>query len=119
MKNKKRNTIVKAALGDLTQDLIDAGLGSPFTEKELNYYGVKIPEIKSISPQKIKTIRDKAQLSQSVFARLLNVSAASIKQWEQGTRNPTGATRVLLDLLDKEPHLLDYRIHKSKIRSAA
>lgn len=111
MKNEKRNDIVKVALGSLTQDLIDAGVGSPFTEKELNYYGVKIPQIRSISPKRIKIIRDKVQLSQSVFARLLNVSAASIKQWEQGTRNPTGATRVLLDLLDKEPHLLDYRIH--------
>ncbi len=108
--SKKRNEVVKVALGSLAQDLLDAGMGSPFTEKELNYYGVKIPEIKAISPKRIKTIRDKVQLSQSVFARLLNVSAASIKQWEQGTRNPTGATRVLLDLLDKEPHLLDYRI---------
>jgi putative transcriptional regulator len=119
MKKEERNTKVKEALGSLTQDLIDAGLGSPFTEKELSYYGVKIPEIKKISPKKIKLIREKVQLSQSVFARLLNVSAASIKQWEQGTRNPTGATKVLLDLLDKEPHLLDYRIHKSKRESAA
>ena len=111
MRSEKRNEVVKVALGSLAQDLIDAGMGSPFTEKELNYYGVKIPQIKTISPKRIKTIRDKVQLSQSVFARLLNVSAASIKQWEQGTRNPTGATRVLLDLLDREPHLLDYRIH--------
>ena len=117
MKNKNR--IVKAALGSLTQDLIDAGMGSPFSEKELNYYGVKIPKLSDISYKKIKKIREKVHLSQSVFARLLNVSAASIKQWEQGTRTPTGATQVLLDLLDKEPHLLDYRMHKPKNRSAA
>ena len=113
MINKKRSVVVRDALGSLTQDLIDAGVGSPFTEKELTYYGVRIPAIKNVSPKKIKTIREKVKLSQSVFARLLNVSASSIKQWEQGTRNPTGATKVLLDLLDKEPHLLDYRIHKS------
>ncbi|MGR3294320.1 MAG: helix-turn-helix domain-containing protein [Candidatus Scalindua sp.] len=119
MENEKRSSRVKEALGSLTRDLIDAGLGSPFTEKELNYYGIKIPEIKEIPPKKIQTIRKKVQLSQSVFARLLNVSAASIKQWEQGTRNPTGSTKVLLDLLDKEPHLLDYRIHKFKRKSVA
>ena len=119
MKKEKRSARVKDALGCLTQDLIDTGLGSPFTEKELNYYGVKIPEIKDILPKKIQTIRKKVKLSQSVFARLLNVSAASIKQWEQGTRNPTGSTKVLLDLLDKEPHLLDYRIHKFKRKSVA
>jgi len=110
MRKEKRSRKVKDALGSLTQDLIDAGLGSPFTEKELSYYGINIPEIKNISPKKIKVIRDKVQLSQSVFARLLNVSAASIKQWEQGTRNPNGATKVLLDLLDRNPHILDYRI---------
>ncbi|QTA81224.1 HTH domain-containing protein, Cro/C1-type [Desulfonema limicola] len=114
MRKEKRSSKVKDALGSLTQDLIDAGLGSPFTEKELNYYGINIPEIKNISPKKIKVIREKAQFSQSVFARLLNVSTASIKQWEQGTRNPNGATKVLLDLLDRYPHILDYRINKSK-----
>ena len=119
MEKDKRSTRVKEGLGSLTQDLIDAGLGSPFTEKELNYYGVKIPAIKDITPKRIQTIRKKVQLSQSVFARLLNVSAASIKQWEQGTRNPTGSTKVLLDLLDKEPHLLNYRIHKFKRKSVA
>jgi putative transcriptional regulator len=118
MKNEKRSKRVKEAVGSLTQDLIDAGMGSPFTEKELNYYGVKIPEIKQMTPAKIKKIRKRARLSQSVFAKLLNVSPASIKQWEQGTRNPTGPTKVLLDLLYKKPHILDYRIHRSKSKSA-
>jgi len=49
-------------------------------------------------------------LSQSVFAKLLNVSSSSIKQWEQGKRKPTGSTKVLLELLEKSPHLLDYRL---------
>lgn len=119
MTKEKRSSRVKEALGSLTQDLMNAGSGSPFTEKELNYYGVKIPEINDITPKKIKDIRKKVHLSQSVFARLLNVSPASIKQWEQGARNPTGSTKVLLDLLDKEPHLLDYRIDKPEKKSVA
>ncbi len=119
MTKEKRNPKIKEAVGSLAQDLIDSGLGSPFTEKELNYYGVKIPMIKTITPRKIKSIRQKAKLSQSVFAKLLNVSPASIKQWEQGTRNPSGSTKVLLDLLDKEPHLLDYRILRTKRNTAA
>ena len=119
MKMNKRSQKVKEAVGSLAQDLLDAGMGTPFTEKELNYYGVKIPEIKNISPSRIRNIRTNALLSQSVFARLLNVSSSSIKQWEQGTRNPTGPTKVLLDLLHKEPHILDYRIHHSKHKKTA
>jgi len=113
-----RNNI-KEAIGSLTQGLLEAGLGSPFTEKELNSLGVKIPEIKKISPGKIQKIRNKINLSQSVFARLLNVSVSSIRQWEQGKRLPTGSTMVLLDLLDKKPHSLDYRVKKSVKRLLA
>lgn len=103
-----RNSI-KDAIGSTAQGLLDSGLGTSFSEKELKELGVKIPEVRVTATQ-IQKIRKQTKLSQSVFAKLLNVSASSVKQWEQGTRSPTGATKVLLDLLKKEPHLLDYRI---------
>ena len=102
--------LMKTAISESVQDMLNAGLGTSFTEKEFKELGVQIPEI-SIAPKKIKKIRKKTNLSQSVFARLLNVSPSSIRQWEQGKRRPTGSTKVLLDVLDKEPHILDYRIH--------
>jgi putative transcriptional regulator len=91
------------------QDMLNAELKSSFTKKELDQLGVTIPEI-SMTPEQIKKIRQKTKLSQCVFAKLLNVSLSSVRQWEQGTRIPTGATKVLLELLDKSPHILDYRI---------
>jgi putative transcriptional regulator len=100
---------IKKAIGTTVQDMLDSGLKSSFTEKELNSLGVKIPEI-VITSTEIKEIREKTNLSQTVFAKLLNVSPSSIRQWEQGKRVPTGATKVLLELLNKSPHLLDYRI---------
>ena len=89
--------------------MLNAELKSSFTKKELDQLGVIIPEI-SMTPEQIKKIRQKTKLSQSVFAGLLNVSLSSVRQWEQGTRVPTGATKVLLELLNKSPHILDYRI---------
>jgi putative transcriptional regulator len=109
---------MREAIGSLAQGLLESGLGSPFTEKELNELGVKIPEIKEMPPEKIKRIRQKVNLSQTVFARLLNVSVSSVRQWEQGKRYPTGSTKVLLDLLDKEPHALDYRVKMSNDKLA-
>jgi putative transcriptional regulator len=100
---------IKKAIGTTVQDMLDSGLKSSFTEKELNSLGVKISEI-VITSTEIKEIREKTNLSQTVFAKLLNVSPSSIRQWEQGKRVPTGATKVLLELLNKSPHLLDYRI---------
>ena len=100
---------IKEAIGTTIQDMLDSGFQSSFTKKELNSLGVKIPDI-VITSVEIKGIRRKTNLSQAVFAKLLNVSSSSVKQWEQGKRVPTGSTKVLLELLNKSPHLLNYRI---------
>ena len=100
---------IKKAIGGTVQDLINSGLKISFTEKELNSLGVTIPEVK-LATYQIKEIRESLNLSQTVFAKLLNVSPSSIRQWEQGKRHPTGATQVLLDLLKRSPHILDYRL---------
>lgn len=100
---------IKKAIGGTVQDLINSGLKTSFTEKELNSLGITIPEVKFATYQ-IKEIRESLNLSQTVFAKLLNVSPSSIRQWEQGKRHPTGATQVLLDLLKRSPHILDYRL---------
>ena len=100
---------VKNALKETLQDLVSSGVKTSFSEKELKKIGVVFKSVK-ITPEKIKRIREKTKLSQSVFASLLNVSPSSIRQWEQGLKRPTGSAQVLLELIEKEPHILDYRI---------
>ena len=51
----------------------------------------------------IRDIRLKCGFSQAEFARRINVSLATIRNWEQGKRSPTGAARALLRILDKAP----------------
>ena len=77
-----------------------------FTKKELNSLGIKIPNVE-FEPEKISALRKQMKLSQSVFAEILNVRHSSIRQWEQEKRTPSGSTKVLLE---KYPHLLDYRL---------
>ena len=101
---------IKDAIKMSVEGLIDVGADISFTNKELNSLGIKIKNIK-MSPKKIKKIRNETHFSQSVFAKILNVSISSVRQWEQGSREPTGSTKVLFDLLTKNPHLLDYRIN--------
>ena len=100
---------IKNAIGDTVQDMLNSGLKTSFTKKELDALGVEIPEIQ-LTHSQIKEIRKQMHLSQTVFARLLNVSPSSVRQWEQGKRKPTGSTKVLLELLERSPHLLDYRL---------
>lgn len=100
---------IKSAISDTVKDMIDTGLSTSFTEKEFNALGINMSEVE-VSADDIKELRSTIHLSQSVFAKLLNVSVSSVRQWEQGKRTPTGSTKVLLELLEKEPHLLDYRL---------
>lgn len=100
---------IKEAIGSTVQDLVKNGIKTSFSVKELKKFGVIIPEIE-INAQEIKSIRENINMSQGVFAKLLNVNSSSVKQWEQGKRNPSGSTKVLLELLKKNPKILNYRI---------
>lgn len=106
-----RNSI-NDAISSTVNDMLEANLEVSFTKKELDKLGVKIVPV-SISAEEIQNIRKKLRLSQSVFAKLLNVSLSSVRQWEQGIRTPSGSTMVLLELLQREPTLLNYRLDLS------
>ena len=99
----------KEALGSAVQSMVNVGIKVPFTKKELDDLGVKVPLVK-LSADEIKNIRKNLNVSQSVFAKLLNVSLSSVRQWEQGTRKPGGSTMILLELLQREPNILNYRL---------
>ncbi len=51
----------------------------------------------------VRQIRKRLTLSQSEFARRMNVPRRTIQDWEQGKRVPKGAARALLRVLDKAP----------------
>ncbi len=100
---------IKSSISQSLQDLVDAGLPVTFTARRLNQLGVVVPNVDMPSKQ-IQKIRKTAGWSQTVFAKVLNVSANAVRQWEQGKRTPSGSTKVLLKLLERNPHLLDFRV---------
>ncbi len=102
-----RKRINEAIVSTVT-DMVEANLEVSFTKKELDKLGVEMPLV-SLSASEILQIRKTLKVSQSVFAKLLNVSVSSVRQWEQDLRHPSGSTMILLELLQKKPHLLDYR----------
>ena len=63
-----------------------------------------LPErVCEIPPAEIKSLRDKMNVSQVVFAAILNVPTVTAISWEKGRRKPTGAALRLLDLARKDP----------------
>ena len=57
-------------------------------------------------PLKVKNIRKRLHVSQSQFAHLIGVSAATLRNWEQGRTYPEGAARALLKVTAHRPDVV-------------
>src|SRR5580698_4823485 len=58
----------------------------------LRTWTISVPEpVKPFKAKEIAAIRADLQLSQPVFAKVLNVPVATARSWESGRRKPTGA----------------------------
>ena len=58
--------------------------------------------VEELTPEQIRQIRLREQVSQSVFARYLNVPSGLVSQWERGERHPHGASLKLLTLVERK-----------------
>jgi putative transcriptional regulator len=52
---------------------------------------------------KVKEIRATTGLSQPKFAKLLHVDVGTLRNWEQGRREPTGPAQALLRAIMNNP----------------
>lgn len=66
-----------------------------------------VNEVRSFTPKEIKTIRLKADMTQSIFAACIGVSKKSVEAWEGGRSCPDGAARRTIGLLQENPKYAD------------
>ena len=59
-----------------------------------------IDPVKKYSNDEIKAIRNKAGMTQAVFANYMGVSKKTVEAWELGRTHPTGPAYRLLDILE-------------------
>lgn len=59
-----------------------------------------LPKLKNFSALQIKRLRLRNQVSQAVFAKILNTSLSTVTQWEQGRKKPRGTSLKLLNLVN-------------------
>ncbi|GJM06749.1 MAG: transcriptional regulator [marine bacterium B5-7] len=97
-KSDPTNTRLLSEAQEMLNDLQQAGLVDMTTMREFN--ALSLSETHELSPTRIKKIRRGAGVSQAVFAKIINVSVAAIKQWERGERKPSGAALKLLNLVE-------------------
>jgi len=66
--------------------------------------GVRAPSREfCVDAAKVKEIRAITGLSQPKFAKLLHVDVGTLRNWEQGRREPTGPAQALLRAIKNNP----------------
>jgi putative transcriptional regulator len=51
----------------------------------------------------VRAVRARTGLSQAKFAELLSIEVSTLRNWEQGRREPTGPARALLRAIRNDP----------------
>lgn len=59
----------------------------------------------------VRKIRQRLGLSQTKFSALLDISPATLRNWEQARRKPRGAARVLLRVAQTNPRSVLEALH--------
>lgn len=81
--------------------------GIAHAKGELTLKTIEVPEPPpEIDAKTLVALREQARMSQSVFAKLLFVSPKTVQSWEQGTREPSRASRRLIQIFTQHPDVV-------------
>jgi putative transcriptional regulator len=69
------------------------------TMRDFDAAALRAPTV--LTPAQIRKIRERAKVSQAVFARLLNTSASTVEKWETGAKRPSGLALKMLAVVQK------------------
>ncbi len=81
-------------------DLYNEGLVDKKTMRDFDVLCLKT--VQALSPDEIKAIRLKENISQAIFAAYLNTSLSAIRKWESGEKKPSGLALRLLNLVKEK-----------------
>jgi putative transcriptional regulator len=101
---KKPSGLAKALLETAT-DMRKSGLldRATYDKITLRHLGSKtMPAVKPITGAQIRAMRERAKMSQGVFARHLNLTVGYVSQLERGAKQPTGAALALLNIIRRK-----------------
>lgn len=99
-KNKTFKSDALAAIHETVSDYYAAGVIDKQTMRRFDESC--LTPIHEFTSAEIQALREREQVSQTVFAHYLNVSKDSVSQWERGEKHPTGSSLKLLSLIERK-----------------
>jgi putative transcriptional regulator len=103
---RKKKSAILEAVHDTAKGLYQAGVIDKVTLREFDH--LCLSPIEALEPEQIRQIRETTNVSQAVFAAVLNTSLSTVQKWEVGQKRPTGTALKLLHLVQE--HGLDIMI---------
>lgn len=91
---------VMAAIHETAEGLHSVGMLDKKTMREFDE--LCLTPVKILAADEIRALRERERVSQTVFARHLNVTKGLVSQWERGEKAPAGPSLKLLALVDKK-----------------
>jgi len=96
----KPKSRIMAAVHEGARDL--HRLGFIDKRKMQKYDALCLEPVRDYDAAKVKSLRERLDLSQTVLASVLNTSASTVRKWEAGDKRPSGPSQKLLDILDRK-----------------
>jgi putative transcriptional regulator len=102
---KKLDDRFRREMTETVEDMRSAGIMTEeaykLTMRDLN----RDPPAETVAPltgEQIKELRERAKMSQAVFARYLHLTVDHISKLERGAKRPTGPALVLLNIIRRK-----------------
>ena len=102
----------KAKASTVTEAILEtaAGMHRTGTMNDADYAKITMrhlakdltPQNDAVSPGEIRSIRERAKMSQAVFARRIGVTTGYVSKLESGAKRPTGPALVLLNVIRRK-----------------
>lgn len=101
---KKKTNEKKTKLGQgLLKGLKDA-VAFENKKMDLRTTTMEIPDVPpEFNKTEVKAVRERLNVSQPVFAKILGVSSDTVKAWERGANKPSGSSARLIQIAEKDP----------------
>ena len=73
----------------------------------LRQHLVDVKPAPKITPEELLGLREKLNLSRSVFARYLRTNERTLENWEQGRASPNAQAAILIRLVERYPDTVE------------
>ena len=93
---------MRSELLETARGLAGVGILPPASIEKITARTVDLTRIEKLKPPsgpEIVAMRERAKMSQAVFARILNVGTSTLSQWEREEKRPRGTAARLLAIV--------------------